>query len=37
MIRADGGAPFGLAQRAMEACALNGIYKVEVGAAKITH
>ena len=37
MIRADGGAPFGLAQRAMEACAQNGIYKVEVGAAKITH
>jgi biopolymer transport protein ExbD len=34
MIRADGSAPFGLAQRAMTACARNGIYKVEVGAAK---
>ena len=34
MIRADGAAPFGLAQRAMNACAKNGIYKVEVGAAK---
>ena len=34
MIRADGSAPFGLAQRAMGACAENGIYKVEVGAAK---
>jgi biopolymer transport protein ExbD len=34
MIRADGAAPFGLAQRAMNACAQNGIYKVEVGAAK---
>ncbi|MBI3854055.1 MAG: biopolymer transporter ExbD [Planctomycetes bacterium] len=34
MIRADGGAPFALAQRAMGACAENGIYKVEVGAAK---
>jgi len=34
MIRADGAAPFGLAQRAMNACARNGIYKVEVGAAK---
>jgi len=34
MIRADGAAPFGLAQRAIQACAENGIYKVEVGAAK---
>jgi biopolymer transport protein ExbD len=34
MVRADGAAPFGLAQRAMFACAKNGIYKVEVGAAK---
>jgi biopolymer transport protein ExbD len=34
MIRADGAAPFGLAQRAMNVCAKNGIYKVEVGAAK---
>lgn len=34
MIRADAGAPFGLAQRAMNVCARNGIYKVEVGAAK---
>ena len=34
MIRADSAAPFGLAQRAMNACAVNGIYKVEVGAAK---
>lgn len=34
MIRADGAAPFGLAQRAIGACAENGIFKVEVGAAK---
>jgi len=34
MIRADAGAPYGLAQRAMNVCAKNGIYKVEVGAAK---
>ncbi len=33
MIRADGAAPFGLAQRAMLACAREGIYKVSVGAA----
>jgi len=37
MIRADGAAPFGLAQRAILACAQNGIYKVEVGAAKPAH
>lgn len=34
MIRADAGAPFGLAQKAMNVCARNGIYKIEVGAAK---
>ena len=33
MIRADAGAPFGLAQRAMNVCATKGIYKIEVGAA----
>jgi len=35
MIRADAGAPFGLAQRAMNVCASKGIYKIEVGAAKL--
>ncbi len=34
MIRADGSAPYALAQRAMNICATQGIYKVEVGAAK---
>ncbi|HVE39541.1 MAG TPA: biopolymer transporter ExbD [Planctomycetota bacterium] len=34
MIRADAGAPYGLAQRAMNVCASKGIYKIEVGAAK---
>jgi biopolymer transport protein ExbD len=34
MIRADAGAPFGLAQRAMNVCAQKGIFKIEVGAAK---
>jgi biopolymer transport protein ExbD len=34
MIRADGGAPFGLARRALGACAENKIYKIEVGAAR---
>jgi biopolymer transport protein ExbD len=34
MIRADAGAPFGLAQRAMNVCASKGIYKIEVGAAR---
>ena len=34
MIRADAGAPFGLAQRAMNVCAQQGIFKIEVGAAK---
>ena len=33
MIRADARAPFGLPQRAMNVCAKEGIYKVEVGAA----
>ena len=33
MIRADAGAPFGLPQRAMNVCAKEGIYKIEVGAA----
>ena len=33
MIRADGAAPYALAQRAMNTCAKTGIYKVEVGAA----
>ena len=33
MIRADAGAPFGLAQRAMNVCASKGIYKIEVGAS----
>jgi biopolymer transport protein ExbD len=33
MIRADAGAPYGLAQRAMNVCASKGIYKVEVGAS----
>jgi biopolymer transport protein ExbD len=34
MIRADAAAPYGLAQRAMNACAKAGIYRVEVGAAR---
>ncbi|MBV8878672.1 MAG: biopolymer transporter ExbD [Planctomycetaceae bacterium] len=33
MIRADGAAPYALAQRAMNVCAEQGIYRVEVGAA----
>jgi biopolymer transport protein ExbD len=33
MIRADAGAPYGLAQRAMNVCASKGIYKIEVGAS----
>jgi len=33
MIRADAGAPFGLPQRAMNVCAKEGIFKIEVGAA----
>jgi biopolymer transport protein ExbD len=34
MIRSDASAPYGLAQRAMNICAEQGIYKIEVGAAK---
>ena len=34
MIHADAGAPFGLAQRAMNVCASKGIFKLEMGAAK---
>jgi biopolymer transport protein ExbD len=34
MIRADAGAPYGLAQRAMNVCAQKGIFKIEVGAAR---
>jgi biopolymer transport protein ExbD len=34
MIRADAGAPFGLPQRAMNVCAQQGIFRIEVGAAK---
>jgi len=34
MIRVDAGAPFGLAQRAMNVCASKGIFKLEMGAAK---
>jgi biopolymer transport protein ExbD len=33
MIRVDSGAPYGLAQKAMNACAESGLYKIEVGAA----
>jgi biopolymer transport protein ExbD len=34
MIRSDASAPYGLAQRAMNVCAEQGIYRIEVGAAK---
>jgi len=34
MIRSDGAAPYALAQRAMNVCAEQGIYRLEVGAAK---
>jgi len=34
MIRADASAPFALAQRALNACAEQGIYRVEVGASR---
>jgi biopolymer transport protein ExbD len=34
MIRADAAAPYALAQRAMNVCAEQGIYRIEVGAAK---
>jgi biopolymer transport protein ExbD len=33
MIRVDSGAPYGLAQQAMNACAESGLYKIVVGAA----
>jgi biopolymer transport protein ExbD len=36
MIRADASAPYALAQRAMNVCAEQGIYRIEVGAAKPT-
>jgi len=34
MIRADAAAPYALAQRAMNVCAEQGIYRIQVGAAK---
>jgi len=34
MIRADAAAPYGLAQRAMNVCAEQGVYRIEVGAAR---
>jgi len=34
MIRADAGAPYALPQRAMNICAQQGIFRIEVGAAK---
>jgi biopolymer transport protein ExbD len=34
MIRADAGAPYALPQRAMNVCAQQGIFRIEVGAAK---
>jgi biopolymer transport protein ExbD len=34
MIRADGAAPYGMPQKAMNACAKVGIYKIDVGAAR---
>jgi biopolymer transport protein ExbD len=34
MIRSDASAPYALAQRAMTVCAEQGIYRIEVGAAK---
>jgi biopolymer transport protein ExbD len=34
MIRSDAAAPYALAQRAMNACAEQGIYRIEVGAAR---
>jgi biopolymer transport protein ExbD len=34
MIRVDAAAPYGLAQRAMNVCAEQGIYRIEVGAEK---
>ncbi len=37
MIRSDATAPYALAQRAMNVCAEQGIYRIEVGAAKPAH
>lgn len=34
MIRADASAPYALAQRAMNVCAEQGLYRIEVGAQK---
>jgi biopolymer transport protein ExbD len=34
MIRADGAAPYGMPQRAMNVCAKAGMYKIDVGAAQ---
>jgi biopolymer transport protein ExbD len=34
MIRADAAAPYAMAQRAMTVCAEQGVYRIEVGAAK---
>ena len=36
MIRADGSAPYGLPQKAMNVCAKAGMYKIDVGAAQPT-
>ncbi len=35
MIRSDGNAPYGLAQRVMNTCVRVGIYRIEVGAAQV--
>ncbi|HKS16719.1 MAG TPA: hypothetical protein VJU16_05365, partial [Planctomycetota bacterium] len=34
MIRADGAAPYGMPQKAMNVCAKAGMYKIDVGAAQ---
>ena len=34
MIRADGSAPYGMPQKAMNVCAKAGMYKIDVGAAQ---
>ena len=34
MIRADGAAPYGMPQKAMNVCARAGMYKIDVGAAQ---
>ena len=36
MIRADGSAPYGMPQKAMNVCAKAGMYKIDVGAAQPT-